>query len=138
MLKEIHISSSHKELLLNHAKNQKPYEACALLFGKEENGMIIVKEIFITQNIENSSISFSISNEQLIKAYNLAEMKRLEIVGIFHSHPISKAYPSSTDEKFMFTNPVVWIILGEKNDMRAFILDSKIVEIPIIETLVER
>jgi proteasome lid subunit RPN8/RPN11 len=100
------------------------------LFGKENT----VSDIFLTKNIEESPVNFTISNEQLIEGYKIAEDKKLDVVGIFHSHPNSEAYPSNTDKKFMQSNPVVWIIYsGVNSDFRAFFLESEIVEIPIEE-----
>jgi proteasome lid subunit RPN8/RPN11 len=70
----------------------------------------------------------------LIEAYKTAEEKKVEVIGIFHSHPNSDAFPSNTDEKFMQSNPVVWIIYsGINKNFKAFILESGIIEIPIIE-----
>jgi len=86
----------------------------------------------LTKNIEESSINFTISNEQLIEGYRIAEEKKVEVIGIFHSHPNSDTYPSNTDKKFMHSNPVVWIIYsGINKDFKAYFLESDIIEIPI-------
>ena len=64
----------------------------------------------------------------------MAENKKMEVIGIFHSHPNSDAFPSNTDKKFMQSNPVAWIIYsGINKNFRAFILDSETKEIPIKE-----
>ena len=56
----------------------------------------------------------------------------MEVVGIFHSHPNSEAYPSGTDKKFMNSNPVVWVIYsGISNDFKAYVLESDILEVSI-------
>jgi proteasome lid subunit RPN8/RPN11 len=56
----------------------------------------------------------------------------LEIIGIFHSHPNSEAYPSNTDKKFMENNSYVWIIYsGMNKNFKAYVLESDISEIPI-------
>ena len=112
---------------------QKPNESCALLFGKTEGNELRVKELFLTENTENSSVNFTVSNEQLLQGYQEAEKKQLEVIGIFHSHPDSKPYPSDTDKKFMQINPVAWVIFsGKTNDFKAYFLESDITEIPII------
>jgi proteasome lid subunit RPN8/RPN11 len=64
----------------------------------------------------------------------MAENKKMEIIGIFHSHPNSDAFPSNTDKKFMQSNPVVWIIYsGINKNFRAFVLESETIEISIEE-----
>jgi proteasome lid subunit RPN8/RPN11 len=76
------------------------------------------------RNIDESSITFSIEPAELIRAYNLAESKGMEVIAIFHSHP-AKAWPSSTDIKFMEINPVVWVIYSTtKSQLKGFIYDD--------------
>lgn len=129
-MQKIILKQSDKKILAQYSENQKPNEACAILFGKEDE----VLDIFFTDNIEESPINFTISNEQLIEAYKIAEDQNVEIIGIFHSHPNSDAFPSNTDKKFMQSNPVVWIIYsGINKNFKAFILESDSIEIPIKE-----
>ncbi len=127
---KIILKQSDKKILAQYSENQKPNEACAILFGKGDE----VLDIFLTDNIEESPINFTISNEQLIEAYKIAEDQNVEIVGIFHSHPNSDAFPSNTDKKFMQSNPVAWIIYsGINKNFKAHILESDSIEIPIEE-----
>lgn len=127
-MQKIKLSQSDKEILSEYSENQKPNESCAILFGKDDQ----VLDLFLTENIEKSPVNFTISNQQLIEAYRIAEEKKMDVVGIFHSHPDSDAYPSNTDKKFMQSNPVVWIIYsGVNKNFRAFLLESDIVEIPV-------
>ena len=129
-MQKIILKQSDKKILVQHSENQKPKEACSILFGKENK----VEEVFLTKNIDESPINFTISNEQLIEAYRIAEDKKIEVIGIFHSHPNSEACPSNTDKKFMQSNPVVWIIYsGINKNFKAFILESDSIEIPIEE-----
>lgn len=129
-MQKIILKQSDKKILAQYSENQKPNEACAILFGKEDE----VLDIFLTDNIEESPVNFTISNEQLIEAYKIAEDQNVEIVGIFHSHPNSEAFPSNTDKKFMQSNPVAWIIYsGINKNFKAYILESDSIEIPIEE-----
>ena len=129
-MQKIILKQSDKKILSQYSENQKPKESCALLFGKDNQ----VLDIFLTENIEESSVNFTISNEQLIEGYKIAEEEKMEVIGIFHSHPNSDAFPSNTDKKFMQSNPVVWIIYsGINKNFRAFILESDSIEIQIEE-----
>ena len=129
---EILLSQSQAEILKKHSRESAPNESCAILFGDIESEKYIVKEIFLTENTESSPVTFTISNEDLIKAYNHAEKNSLDISGIFHSHPNSVAYPSETDKKYMEVNPVPWIIFSNLNDeFRAYIYDSGILPVAI-------
>ncbi|HEY5735156.1 MAG TPA: M67 family metallopeptidase [Nitrosopumilus sp.] len=129
-MQKINLSESNKKILAEFSENQKPNESCALLFGKDDT----VLDLFLTKNIERSPVNFTISNKQLIEGYKMAEEKKMDVIGIFHSHPDSEAYPSNTDKKFMQINPVAWVIYsGINKNFRAYFLDSEIIEISVEE-----
>jgi len=131
-LESIVLAQKEKDKLVTHAISEQPSESCAMLFGKKIANNWNVKEVFLTQNIDDSQTNFTISPEELLKGYQIAEKNQLEVVGIFHSHPNSDAIPSNTDKKFMQNNPVPWIIFsGVNNNLKAYLLDSDIIEIPI-------
>jgi len=130
--KIIKISESLRKNLELHANEQNPYEACAILLGNKDEKIWEATEIFLTENIEKSEINFTVSNEQLLEGYKMAEEKGLDVVGIFHSHPKSLPLPSNTDIKFMKGNPIPWIIYsGLTKEMKAYLLDSEIIQILI-------
>ena len=126
------LAQKEKDKLVAHAIEQQPSESCAMLFGKKVGDDWNVKEVFLTQNIDNSQTNFTISPEELLKGYQIAQKNQLEVVGVFHSHPNSDAIPSNIDKKFMQNNPVPWIIFsGVTSDLTAYLLDSDVIEIPI-------
>lgn len=130
---QIILTKDHRQILSKEAINKKPNESCALLFGKKVNDKIIINEIYLTENIEKSPINFTISNEQLIQGYKIAEDKGLEVIGIFHSHPNSEPYPSETDKKFMKINPVTWIIFSlETNEFKAYLYELEVISVPLV------
>ena len=123
---------TQKDKLITHAIEQQPNESCAMLLGEKIDDNWNVREVFLTENIDKSQTNFTISPEELLKGYQLAEKMRLELVGVFHSHPNSDTTTSDTDKKFMRNNPVPWIIFsGVNNDLKAYLLDSDVIEIPI-------
>ena len=72
-MQKIILSQSILENLRKHAENEQPNESCAILFGNENT----VSDAFLTKNVEESPVNFTISNEQLIEGYKMAEEKRL-------------------------------------------------------------
>ena len=131
-MKCIVLTQKEKDKLITHAIERHPNESCAMLLGEKIDDAWNVKEVFLTENIDKSQTNFTISPEELLKGYQLAEKMRLELVGVFHSHPNSDTTPSDTDKKFMRNNPVPWIIFsGITNDLTAYMLDSDVIEIPI-------
>ncbi|OLC35493.1 MAG: peptidase [Thaumarchaeota archaeon 13_1_40CM_4_38_7] len=131
---EIVLSKNHIDILTRHAQECAPNESCAILFGRIEGKRVIIREIFLTKNTENSPVTFTISNQELIQAYSEAEKRKLDVIGIFHSHPHSAAYPSATDKKYMESNPVPWIIFSNvENKFEAYVFESGI--IPVVVTI---
>ena len=103
-----------------------------MLLGTYDEPQWNVKEVFLTNNMEQSETNFTISPDELLYGHKLAEKKQLELVGVFHSHPNSSAVPSDTDRKFMKGNPVPWIIYsGVNNDLNAFILNAEMENVSI-------
>lgn len=128
---EIVLTKKQKEILINHAQSNFPNESCALLFGTEDPKSCTVTDIFLAENIEKSPINFTISNEELLYGYKEAERKKLDVVGIFHSHPYSEAVPSLTDKEFMRINPVIWIISNKQNEFKAYVSESEIIQVSV-------
>lgn len=116
----ITISTRHMRQLAEHAAGAGPRESCALLFGRGS----LVHEVYLADNAdERPERRFTIPPDQLMEAYGTAERSGLEVVGIFHSHPSSEAFPSDTDVQFMRTNPVVWVIRsGVSGRTKAYVL----------------
>lgn len=129
-LDSVIITYEQLEALRRLADRTYPHEACALLAGSIEvdvdrsSSTYRVRQVIEVDNVDRSSVSFSIGEDDLLRAYDLMSSNGLELVGIFHTHPFSNAYPSGKDLKYMQINPVPWIILGGEGDMRAFITDE--------------
>ena len=133
-MQKIILSKLQQKILLDHTCKEEPNEACAILYGNKIEEESTVKEIWLTKNETPSPIEFTLSAEQTWEMDQKRKELNLEIIGIFHSHPKSEALPSSTDKKFMQSNPVVWIIYsGINKNFKAFIVESDSIEIPIEE-----
>lgn len=136
-MRRIILSNHDTDTLLAHASDKMPNESCAILLGRDDR----VTEVFLADNAERSPVAFAISPEQLLEAYMAAEAKGLDVVGIFHSHPSSQAYPSETDKRFMQSNPVVWIIYSGVHDFLAgYVLgpDGRVAEVEVVRAGPER
>ncbi|MHC1592076.1 MAG: M67 family metallopeptidase [Candidatus Helarchaeales archaeon] len=110
-LKQIKLLHRHLKMLQDWSRKNSPREACALLLGTISNEIAIVKKVRLTENVEKSTIRFSIDPEELYSAYLEAEREGMEVVGVFHSHP-AVARPSGIDLEYMKINPIAWVIQG--------------------------
>jgi [CysO sulfur-carrier protein]-S-L-cysteine hydrolase len=85
------ISSSHRDELVAHAREEAPDECCGYLRLEEDR----VAEVFRAENERHSPYGFELGFEALKAANQLDD--RGQGVAIYHSHPRSAAKPSQTD-----------------------------------------
>jgi proteasome lid subunit RPN8/RPN11 len=78
-----------------------PRECCGLLLGHAGDGVVRVEEIVQAHNVnaERGHDRYEIDPEDFLHADALARERRLEIVGIWHTHPDHPARPSATDRE---------------------------------------
>ena len=126
-MQSISLTAGQIKELITIAKNELPNESCAFLLG--QSGTVVI--VLPLRNVDNSPVRFSIDPRDVLYAYNLAQSKQLDIVGIFHSHPASP-FPSRIDREFMEINPVVWLIYSTtKRCLKAFICDDGVKEVAV-------
>ncbi|MHB2029591.1 MAG: M67 family metallopeptidase, partial [Acidimicrobiales bacterium] len=71
-----------------------PNEGCGLLLGTPDG---TVFEVIASNNIADSSKVYEIDPRVLLQSFRRAERDGVEVIGVFHSHTHSEAYPSPTD-----------------------------------------
>ena len=71
-----------------------PDEGCGLLIGTPAG---VVTMVVPGTNIAHSAKVYEIDPKVLLRASRDADDAGLEIIGVFHSHTHSEAYPSPTD-----------------------------------------
>ncbi|HEY9206985.1 MAG TPA: M67 family metallopeptidase [Candidatus Methanoperedens sp.] len=132
MIKEVRISSHNLALIQVELEANKPYEACGVLIGTVDGSTAFVEKILPVTNVKRTRRSFELDPEQLYKAWDDAEKNGKEIVGVYHTHPVSSCVPSLWDRETMENAPSVWLIAGA-DGMRAYIWDGGIRPVKITE-----
>ena len=80
--------------IVGHCLSGLPDEACGLIAGDAEG---TVSLCFPTANAAASAKLYSIDPREYLRAERRAEDEGLDIIGVFHSHTHTDAYPSPTD-----------------------------------------
>ncbi len=94
-----------------HVARRAPLEACGLLAGKE----VRVEAVFGMRNAARSPLRYRMEARAQWRAFCRIEDLGLELVGIYHSHPIGPDQPSLTDvAEAMY--PVVHVVWSPKNE----------------------
>ena len=100
--------------LVSHAKEARPFESVSIIAGKVDGKIATAEFVFTPENIEKSTVSFTVDPIILLDIYTEVENKGKVIIGIFHTHP-APPKPSSTDINYMEVNPYVWLISSTAN-----------------------
>jgi proteasome lid subunit RPN8/RPN11 len=121
------------DTLVAHARAEYPNEACALL-GGDPGGE--VAKVYALPNAEASPTFYVVEPRAQLAAMNEMDDKGWELVGIFHSHTFSEAYPSKTDVELAKYPEAAYLIVSladlEQPRLRAFsIRDGQVSEMPV-------
>ena len=114
--------------IFNHARSTYPEECCGFLLGSNSR----LRKINRALRARNSSSEsprnrYSIQPEELIHADEEARKLRLDLIGIYHSHPDAVAQPSSIDLKHAwpwYTYLVLSVHSGEPRYITAWLLNE--------------
>lgn len=108
-----------------HAENGYPYEICGVLIGKDDK---------ITDYKECKNLNTTRAHDRYELdpvSFNLADQwarsRKLEIMGIYHSHPDHPSKPSETDRQAAWPGwyyIILSILEGKFNNFRTWILDE--------------
>ncbi len=131
---KITITSDLKEQMLQHAREELPYEACGVISGSDVKGPVYY---YPARNELKSSTRYHIEPHDLYRIIMDIEEKGHEIWGIFHSHPASPAYPSETDLKMSYYPDAYYLIASfaeaRRPVLRAFrIVDKQVEEVEVL------
>ncbi|HYL37261.1 MAG TPA: M67 family metallopeptidase [Bryobacteraceae bacterium] len=87
--------------MVEHARSTYPKECCGAMLGTLDDGH---KRVAAAMPLENASAGsqrsrYELRPEDLLRADREARQRKMDLVGIYHSHPDCGAYFSETDLK---------------------------------------
>jgi [CysO sulfur-carrier protein]-S-L-cysteine hydrolase len=91
----LHLPEAAYNQMVAHCLVGLPDEACGLLGGDLERG--VVTTCYPTKNLAHSAKLYTVDPKDHLRADRDAESKGQSILGVFHSHTHTEAYPSPTD-----------------------------------------
>jgi len=83
--------------MLAHCWDGLPLEACGLLGGMVAGDDVDATVCYPTANVAESARVYTVDPRGHLQADRDAESRGLSVVGVFHSHTHTAAYPSPTD-----------------------------------------
>jgi proteasome lid subunit RPN8/RPN11 len=119
--------------MVAHALDDLPNEACGLLAAAP--GSEKLERVYRCRNASASSRLYEVEPLDHLKADRDAESRGLEIVGVYHSHTHTSAYPSPTDVAQAPDPSWHYVVVSLKDAepvVRSFrIVDSQITDEPV-------
>jgi [CysO sulfur-carrier protein]-S-L-cysteine hydrolase len=114
--------------LLAHAREDAPNECCGLIGGTDGSAATVYR----AQNAEASPLRYNLDPQDQFRIMSEMDEAGEELVGIYHSHTASPAYPSQTDINLAAYPDAIYLIVslaeGEE-PLRGFnIVDGQVSE----------
>ena len=117
------------EEMVEHGLRGFPNEACGLVAGKDGEPV----KFFAMRNLDASPVSYRLDPKEQLRVFDEMDEEGWDLLGIFHTHTHSEAYPSDTDMKLAFYPEALYLVMSlsdrEHPDLRAFrILEDEVEE----------
>lgn len=118
--------------IIEQARADHPNETCGLIGGRDGEAT----HIYPTTNAERSPVLYRIEPAEQFRVFREIDDLDLELVGIYHSHTRSPAYPSATDVAQAYYPDAVYLIVSladaDAPVLRGFnIVDGKVIEVDL-------
>jgi proteasome lid subunit RPN8/RPN11 len=97
----IRIESEPWRAMVSHARATYPNECCGAMLGVIDGDTKTVREAMILENAFDGAQAarYELRPEDLLAADKAARERKMDLIGIYHSHPDCDAYFSQTDLK---------------------------------------
>jgi len=129
----LRISATLADEMVAHCLLGLPDEACGLLAGPEGSGE--VAGLYPTENLAASALVYTVDPRAHLRADRDAEDRGLTLIGVFHSHTHTEAYPSPTDVAQAPDPTWHYVIVSLRDDAPAIrsyrIVDETVTEEPV-------
>ena len=126
------IPAAMRDEIVAHARAGMPNEACGIIAGRDGTA----ERFFPAESDEPSPFYYRIEARDQIRIMNEIDDAGLDLIGIYHSHTSSPAFPSRTDAEQAFWPDATYVIVSLANaeaDVRGYrIADMDVTEEPIV------
>ena len=93
----LELTPAQRDGMVAHARETAPIECCGLIGGVGDRAL----KIYRARNAEQSRVRYTIHPDDMLHAVREIEFENgWDTLAIYHSHPMSEAFPSPTDVKW--------------------------------------
>lgn len=135
----LRLRESQYLVIVGHCYDGLPDEACGLLAGPlradgDPTGSI--SSVHPARNADASARTYTVDSRDLLRATRVAEEQGHDLVGVWHSHTHTEAYPSPTDVRQAADPRWIYVIVGLRDGvpvLRAYRIRGEAVdEVPVV------
>jgi proteasome lid subunit RPN8/RPN11 len=129
----VRISKALIDEMVAHARDDLPNECCGMIGGRGGEAKSVIR----VENSAASPLRYEMDPQEQYNALKAIEEDGGELLGIYHSHTKSAAYPSQTDVNQAVAWPEqIYVIVSladeDAPDVKAYLLkDLKIADVEI-------
>jgi proteasome lid subunit RPN8/RPN11 len=91
------LTSEQYAIIVAQGLEGKPLEICGLLGGSQTGDDTFVTGVYPVESDDKSPLTYTLNATGYMKATREIERGGQKVVGIYHTHPATVAYPSQTD-----------------------------------------
>ena len=118
------LTSFQRDALVATCVRALPNEGCGLLLGNVDG---VVSEVVPSPNVADSAKVYEIDSRVLLATYRRADDEGQVVLGAFHSHTHSEAFPSPTDV-IQAPDPTWHYVLVSLRDVPSVVRSFRIVD----------
>ena len=118
----LYLTEEVRAAIAAHGERGYPNEICGLLLGKDAEGQRTIRALVPIENsfeADEQYHRFLITPEAMFRAEKEARRQRLDVLGVYHSHPNEAARPSEYDRDHAAWTSWSYIIVSVRDGQAA-------------------
>ena len=129
----LYLSKEKAKELVEHSERESPNEACGILAGNDGK----VEKVYQMTNTDKSPKTFIMDPKEQLNVMKEIRDLGMKMVGIYHSHIETEAYPSAHDVELAFYPESSYIIISIKDKNNPTVRSFRIIQGKISEEKVK-
>ena len=122
-----------RDEIIAHARQDAPRECCGIIIGPPGE----CRELLRVTNIYEGIDFYEVDGLELLNLSKLVDERDWQFTAIYHSHPVSQAYPSARDCEFAFYPDTVYLICSLQTPNQPVVRGFQIVDGQVNECRIE-
>ena len=137
------VSSQFYEESVAHCLREYPKEACGIFAGAAAHGLPAIDRprtvvaVYPMRNVEGSPIGYSMDPKEQLQIEKRMRQAGQRMIGIYHSHTATAAYPSSVDVSLALSPDISYVLVSLKDrqqpDVKSYRIDGKAIAQEAVE-----